>query len=51
VAVTIAAIEAQRDFWLASANLDAAVAGGGVVAAGGGVSPAATSASGMTASE
>lgn len=28
VAVNIAAIEAQRDFWLASANLTAAVAGG-----------------------
>jgi outer membrane protein TolC len=31
--VNVAAIEAQRDFWLASANLAAAVAGGGVVAA------------------
>jgi outer membrane protein TolC len=30
VTVNIAAIEAQRDFWLASANLTAAVAGGGV---------------------
>jgi outer membrane protein TolC len=29
IAVNIAAIEAQRDFWLASANLTAAVAGGG----------------------
>jgi outer membrane protein TolC len=29
VTVNIAAIEAQRDFWLASANLTAAVAGGG----------------------
>jgi outer membrane protein TolC len=29
VAVNIAAIEAQRDFWLASANLIAAIAGGG----------------------
>ena len=51
VAVNIAAIEAQRDFWLASTNLDAAVAGGGVVSAGGGVSRAAMSASAMTASE
>jgi outer membrane protein TolC len=30
VAVNIAAIEAQRDFWLANANLTAAIAGGGV---------------------
>jgi outer membrane protein TolC len=51
VAVNIAAIEAQRDFWLASTNLDAAVAGGGVVSAGGGVSRAAMRASGVTASE
>jgi outer membrane protein TolC len=29
VAVSIAAIEAQRNFWLASTNLTAAVAGGG----------------------
>jgi outer membrane protein TolC len=29
ITVSIAAIEAQRDFWLASANLTAAVAGGG----------------------
>jgi outer membrane protein TolC len=29
VAVNIAAIEAQRDFWLASASLTAAIAGGG----------------------
>ncbi len=29
IAVNIAAIEAQRDFWLASANLTAAVAGAG----------------------
>ncbi len=28
IAVNVAAIEAQRDFWLASANLDAAVVGG-----------------------
>ena len=51
VAVNIAAIEAQRDFWLASTNLDAAVAGGGVVAGDSGVSRAAMGASGMTASE
>jgi outer membrane protein TolC len=30
VAVSVAAIEAQRDFWLANANLTAAIAGGGV---------------------
>ena len=29
IAATIAAIEAKRDFWLASADLKAAVAGGG----------------------
>ena len=29
IAATIAAIEAQRDFWLAETNLDAAVLGGG----------------------
>src|SRR5262249_26622323 len=29
IAVNIAAIQAQRDFWLASANLTAAIAGGG----------------------
>jgi outer membrane protein TolC len=29
VTVNVAAIEAQRDFWLANANLTAAVAGGG----------------------
>src|SRR5205807_560542 len=34
LAVNVAAIEAQRDFWLASANLTAAVAGGGVAAPG-----------------
>src|SRR5579883_1969327 len=51
LAVNIAAIEAQRDFWLASANLDAAVAGGGVAPAGGAVSPAAMSASVTTALE
>ncbi len=29
IAANIAAIEAQRDFWLASADLDAALIGGG----------------------
>ena len=29
IAATIAAIEAKRDFWLATVNLQAAVAGGG----------------------
>jgi outer membrane protein TolC len=51
LAVNIAAIEAQRDFWLAATNLGAAVAGGGVVAGGGAASNAAVSASGVTASE
>jgi outer membrane protein TolC len=50
LAVNIAAIEAQRDFWLAATNLGAAVAGGGVAAGGGAISHAA-SASGVTASE
>jgi outer membrane protein TolC len=45
LAVNIAAIEAQRDFWLANTNLDAALAGGGVTRASGAVSPAAMSAS------
>jgi outer membrane protein TolC len=49
VTVNIAAIEAQRDFWLASTNLTAAVAGGGTagegsaaprIAAGSAASPA-----------
>ncbi len=35
VAVSVAAIEAQRDFWLASANLTAAVAGGGTAGSAG----------------
>src|SRR6266853_1542893 len=51
LAVNIAAIEAQRDFWLAATNLGAAVAGGGVAAGGGAISSAAVSASGVTASE
>src|SRR5207237_7462384 len=33
IAATTAAIEAKRDFWLASADLAAAVAGGGVAGA------------------
>jgi outer membrane protein TolC len=33
LAVNVAAIEAQRDFWLASANLAAALAGGGLAPA------------------
>jgi outer membrane protein TolC len=32
IAANIAAIEAQRDFWLASSALDAALAGGGAAA-------------------
>jgi outer membrane protein TolC len=51
VAVNIAGIEAQRGFWLASTDLDAAVTGGGVSPEGGAVSKAATSASVTTASE
>jgi outer membrane protein TolC len=38
VTVNIAAIEAQRDFWLASTNLTAAVAGGGTAGEGGAAS-------------
>jgi outer membrane protein TolC len=34
LAVNVAAIEARRDFWLASTNLGAAIAGGGVAANG-----------------
>ena len=34
IAATTAAIEAQRDFWLADADLAVAVAGGGVAGAG-----------------
>ena len=41
IAVNIGAIEAQRDFWLASTNLGAAVAGGGVSTGAGAVSHAA----------
>jgi outer membrane protein TolC len=49
VAVNIAGIQAQRDFWLASTDLDAAITGGGVTL-GGAVSKA-TTASVTTASE
>jgi outer membrane protein TolC len=42
VTVNIAAIEAQRDFWLASANLTAAVAGGGTAGNAGTASRVAT---------
>ena len=30
VTANVAAIEAQKDFWLASVNLDAAIVGGGM---------------------
>jgi hypothetical protein len=33
IAATVAAIEAQREFWLATTDLDVAVVGGGVSAA------------------
>ena len=49
LAVNIAAIEAQRDFWLASTDLDTALAGGSVTPGGGAVSSA--SASVTTATE
>jgi outer membrane protein TolC len=51
LAVNIAAIEAEREFWLASTNLDAALAGGGVTPGGSAVSPAAMSAAVTTATE
>jgi outer membrane protein TolC len=51
LAVNIAAIEAQRDFWLAATNLGAAVAGGGVAAGGGAISSAAAGTPGATATE
>jgi outer membrane protein TolC len=51
VAVNIAGIQAQRDFWLARTDLDAAIAGGGVIPGGGAVSQAAMSASVAAASE
>jgi outer membrane protein TolC len=50
VTVNIAAIEAQRDFWLASANLTAAVAGGGT-AGNTGATPRIATGSAVTASE
>lgn len=37
---SLAAIEAQRNFWLASANLGAAISGGGMTEASGAASPA-----------
>jgi len=49
LAVNIAAIEAQRDFWLASTNLGAAVVGGGVAASDGPARRAMTSGSGTAA--
>jgi outer membrane protein TolC len=51
LAVNIAAIEAQRDFWLAAANLDAAVAGGGVAAGGDAVPHEAMGGAGRAASD
>jgi outer membrane protein TolC len=51
VAVNLASIQAQRDFWLASTDLDAALTGGGVTLDGGAVSKPATSASVTTTSE
>jgi len=50
VTVNIAAIEAQRDFWLASANLTAAVAGGGT-AGNAGATPRVATELTVTASE
>jgi outer membrane protein TolC len=47
VAVNIAAIEAQRDFWLASANLTAAINGGGAASD----APLITTGSAATAAE
>jgi outer membrane protein TolC len=44
IAANIAAIEAQRDFWLANTDLDAAVIGGGVAGAESATPAAATSA-------
>jgi outer membrane protein TolC len=40
IAANIAAIEAQRDFWLAAADLDAAIVGGGVAGGDGEARPA-----------
>ncbi len=50
VTVNIAAIEAQRDFWLASANLTAAVAGGGTTG-NAGATPRVATGSNITAGE
>jgi outer membrane protein TolC len=47
----IAAIDANRNFWLASTNLAAAVAGGGVAASDGSASSAAMARSGNAANE
>jgi outer membrane protein TolC len=49
VAVNIAAIEAKRDFWLASVSLTAAIAGGG--ATGDAAAPPSTTGSAVTAAE
>jgi outer membrane protein TolC len=49
VAVNVAAIEAQRDFWLASAGVTAAIAGGG--AADGEASPLIAGGAALTAAE
>jgi outer membrane protein TolC len=51
LAVNIAAIEAQRDFWLAAANLGAAVAGGSVAAGSDAVPHAAMSGSASAVSD
>jgi outer membrane protein TolC len=51
VAVNIASVEAQRNFWLANSNLDAAVVGGGVAASGGAGPRMAASGSGTAAGE
>ena len=51
VAVNIAGIEAQRNFWLANTNLDAALVGGGVAASGGAAPRMAAGAPGVSASE
>ena len=49
IAANIAAIEAQKDFWLASADLDAAMIGGGFAGSDGTVRPMANSAETATA--
>lgn len=51
VAVNIAAIEAQRDFWLSSTSLGAAVVGGGTASGGGTAPGSAMSVSGATGSD